>query len=131
MDFALSMKYTNIELQKLNACRLYKGVTLASDVTTINGRKIRSDMMNDQKPLDNHKGIIPFQSKPNSSSWKLWKHLLKSFSNEHFALQHPLGKWIATGEKLHRQWNSYYDDRRKIMYLRKMGKYKHYQVCNN
>ena len=40
MDFALSMKYTNIELQTLNAYRLYKGFTLASDVKTINGRKI-------------------------------------------------------------------------------------------
>lgn len=40
MDIALDLHYSNNEIQRINACRLYKGVTLISDITNVRGNKI-------------------------------------------------------------------------------------------
>ena len=66
-------------------------------------------MVDSNKPLDCHKGLMPYQDCPNSCSYHLWKRVLKKFCVHPFELAESLGLWLVSGKKLHQQWRCLYD----------------------
>ena len=122
--------FTPVQIQIINACRLFKGVTLLSDITTLDGNVIRGDMKNNMKPTDKQKGLMPYQDLPNNSAWVLWRRALKAFCTND-SLTQPLGDWLVQGPSLHCWWNSCFDAQRQKVFLYKNGEYEIYSVIDN
>ena len=106
-EFSMDVALQDFDLNKIeltNACRLCKGATLLSDVTTLDGSAIRRDIIGGAKPMDDHKGLMPHQEKPNETSWTPRKRLLNTFADCARNFLHcPLGDWLQAGEQLHRK----------------------------
>ena len=76
MDIALDLYSKPSKLQHLDACRLYLQVTLLSDITTADGKFIRSEVMQSHQPLSNSANeLLPYQSSPNTAGWNSLNHL--------------------------------------------------------
>ena len=81
MDIALDLYSKLSNLEHLNACRLHLQVTLLSDITTVDGKFIRSEVMQSHQPLPNStKELFPYQSSPNTAGWNLWHVFLIHFT---------------------------------------------------
>ena len=76
MDIVLQQNYSPVEIQRINACRLFKQVTMVSDIATINGTMIQECMLHSSKPVTTAKVMFPYQLCPNRGSWNLWKAFL-------------------------------------------------------
>ena len=77
MHIALDLYSKPSDLQHLNACRLHLQVTLLSDITTADGKFIRSEVMQSHRPLSNSaKELFPYQSSPDTAGWNLWHAFL-------------------------------------------------------
>ena len=125
MDDVVSGSYRPTEIKYISACRLYLGVTLMSDIATADGNEIRPEILLGSQPtVDTHKGLMPYQEKPNETAWKLWRRmLLKHTIGQTLCLSVTLGKWLATGEATHRNWRYYLDAGTEIVYMRKDQEY--------
>jgi hypothetical protein len=127
MDHAANTSFSSTEIEIINACRLYKGVTLLSDTATSDGKEIRTDIINSGKPLLSPKNIMPYQQDPSMKSWALWKRFLRQFVlGDTTCLQHDLGRWYETGEATHLQWQSYYCYETDLVYMKKDKSYEIY-----
>jgi hypothetical protein len=105
MDAAQDFCIKDTSFMTLNACRLYLGVTLLSDITTPSGTTLQEGIMDGIKPIIHvHKGLMPYQERPGETSWKQWRNFLKTFLSEDQTLAEPLRRWYNTGENTHRQW---------------------------
>jgi hypothetical protein len=127
MDHVTKDKFKPTEYQLINACRLYKGVTLLSDAVTADGQDIRKDILYPGKPLNKHKGHMPYQDNPSPKAWSLWRKLLNQFTIGHTTvLQGDLGRWFKSGDDTHHQWQSQYCARHDLVYLKKGDSYEIY-----
>ena len=131
MDRVINTTCKPSKICKINACRLYKGVTLLSDIVGMEGKTVRKYMIDNNKPLDIHRGLMSYQDCLNRGSWLLWERLLKSFCGDDLTLIQPLGSWLASGDKLHRRWQSCYDNDQNKVFIFKGNEYKIYTVVNN
>ena len=130
MDITLDLYSKPSNLQRLNACRLYLQVTLLSDITTGDGKFIRSEVMQSHRPLSNSATeLFPYQSSPNTAGWNLWytflTHLTRSPAH---ALIQPLGRWLHPSHALIHKWQSYIDPSTNIVYLRKQDTFEVYET---
>ena len=76
MDIAIQQPYSDMYMQVLNACRLYLGVTLLSDITTANGQGLAPFSTAWQKPsFSKVKGLLPYQDHPNQQESHQWDFL--------------------------------------------------------
>jgi hypothetical protein len=92
MDHVTTDKFKPTESKLINACRLYKGITLLSDAVTADGQDIRNDILFPGKPLNTPKGLMPYQDDPSPKAWSLWRRLLHQFTiGNTTVLQHNLG----------------------------------------
>lgn len=95
--------YRSGDLQTLNRCRLYLQVTTTADISTGCGRFI-SPLAIEGKytpdiPRTQH---WPQQGRPNSPSWTLWRHALKTLCH-HSKLHEwptPLGDWLTSTPRM-------------------------------
>ena len=130
MDITLDLYSKPSNLQRLNACRLYLQVTLLSDITTGDGKFIRSEVKQSHRPLSNSATeLFPYQSSPNTAGWNLWytflTHLTRSPAH---ALIQPLGRWLHPSHALIHKWQSYIDPSTNIVYLRKQDTFEVYET---
>lgn len=104
-DFFLMQKATTvlkgIELKWFNYCRIYLGVTLCSDITTIDGKKIRAGIWAGKL----HSSTMPHvmgirQPRPSERIWTKWRHILRQLldADEYGRILMPhmtlrFGKW--------------------------------------
>ena len=124
MMSALTDKFTSGEKEVINACRLFKGVSLFSECVDAEGMYVRKDMFEPGKPLDTFKGLMPYQDNPSMGSWYQWKRLMKTFCEPRsLKLLNPLGRWFVTGDASHRQHRAYYHHSTKATYLWKNKEY--------
>ncbi len=101
-------------LLKLNACRLYLGVTCLSDICLANGHQLDSHFLYDNSPLPSplyrNSFLWPKQPRPPYTYWKLWnQHLRMAFCNLGTTLTHPLGDRISTIQPMDPQWDWFVD----------------------
>ena len=128
MDIALDLYSKPSDLQHLKTCRLYLQVTLLSNITTADGKFIRSEVMQSHRPLSNSTTeLFPYQSSPDTAGWILWytflTHLTRSPTH---ALIQPLGRWLHPSHALIRKWQSYINPSTNIVYLRKQDTFEVY-----
>jgi hypothetical protein len=130
MDYFLSpSKYTPSQLKHLNACRLYLGVTLLSDITIPVGSTLDSWCYNRQQPIHStYTGLMPYQAYPSPSIWLLWKRALKSLVIPGtLMLRQPLGRWLVSGQQLLRRWRYSYSPNTRELFIFKFSCYKIYE----
>ena len=65
MDIILDSNFTSCEMHQINACWLYKGVTLIINIVDIIGMTICEEMIDSNKPITMHKGLMTYQACPN------------------------------------------------------------------
>lgn len=116
------------ELQMFNACRLYLGVTLMSDICSANGTHLSTRVLHGQRPDHNTpKLLYPYQSKPSIVAWKIWRSVLTSHLwPDTTQLKHPLGRWFVTGIHTTRRWSAYLDTTNQSLYIPDGNRFKHY-----
>ena len=111
MDYATEANYTDGELKLVNACRLYLGVVLLSDIVTPDGTVLTQECIQGKRSSHSTpKGLLPYQQRPGPRAWQLWRKFLRLFtiSTSKNRLLHPLGPWIVTGNNTLRQWHCYF-----------------------
>ena len=120
MDHAISLDFNDTELCLVNACRLYLGVTLMSDIVTVDGKYLSLFAIDCSRDTHSRaKGLLPYQTNPSRKAWTIWKRLLLSFtvSGSLKRLHRPLGAWLVTGLDTYRQWNEYLDPTNYSLYV--------------
>jgi hypothetical protein len=121
MDIIINAgSFTPHQIKLFNACRLYLGVTLLSDITSSSGTFIHRTYQQGIRPTThNPKTIFPYQNNPNAASWRIWRRGLALLTHPaSLLLQHPLSHWLITGDKTYRRWRSYIDPSTKEVFLR-------------
>ena len=120
MDHAISQNFTDTELCLVNACRLYLGVTLMSDIVTADGRYLSLFAVDCSQDTNSRaKGLLPYQTNPSRKAWVLWKRLMLTFTapGSLKRLLNPLGAWLVTGYNTYRHWNEYLDPSTYSLYV--------------
>lgn len=128
-------QFTDTEVQKIQACRLYQGVTLLSDITNLAGTQIWAGVLWGVQPEENtFKGLMPYQDKPLESSWKLGRKVLAAFTTSPRSpiLRTPLENWLVDGNNMYREWNIYKEHDAPFAYVRKYHQFQLFeQVQHN
>ena len=109
MDKALTVTHKPIDLQFINACRLYLGITFLSDMVTPAGTQIcQFALQGYQSTQTQPKLLFPYQNRPGSKAWKVWKNFLRTLITPGTTcnLRVCLGRWLVTGSALYREWNT-------------------------
>jgi hypothetical protein len=93
---------TAIELQRLNACRMYLQVSRVSDITSADGKFLRHNILVGHNSLPYQTGTTwPRQGRPPKLWWLLWKRMLQgvlSTNGVSSILRQPLGEWLPTAQ---------------------------------
>jgi hypothetical protein len=115
-------KLTPADLFKVNYCRLFCGVYLASDAVLPSGTHINKALFLGQPHRSNTKPGIkyPREQRPGAASWKQWRGALRLLftapcSND-LRLPHPLGDWYPLRYDS-QQWKYYRDANTLIVRL--------------
>ncbi len=107
-----SQLFSNTQIRKINACRLYLQVTLVSDISTTCGRTVLTSYYQGNKQLRPNRPfhIYPRQNKPNSGTWALWRKALNAIflREDKQSWKTPLGAWQRQEGKS-QLWKSYAD----------------------
>ena len=113
MDQTDDLGFSNNDLIKINRCRVYLQVLTLADITSGDGQHLLPGAMagnREQLQTWNTPNLRwPRQAKPDSSHWRLWRRLLRSFlqpsrAHSNRRLQQPLGRWLLPSDSMYRQW---------------------------
>ena len=100
---------TATQLTRLNACRLFLRVARVSDIATIQGHRLRTEIAKGKDDNVYSSQINwPRQSRPPPECWKLWKTTLQhvfSTDGKSLTLRHPLGSWLPAMQL--DEWNTF------------------------
>ena len=100
-------KFTTQELKQINLVCLYYKVIYLSELCNLQGTSLDSQYLYGKKPTHyTPNQSILHQPKPGTSSFKLWRRLLKYYSL-HTTLKRPLGDWTSNHSS-RGCWKSYY-----------------------
>ena len=130
MDHALRFTSNDKDLKILNACRLYLGAVLVSEITSCEGAHLLLSAYQGVLSTESTiRGLTPYQDRPNETSWELWRRMLTekvlSTSDPNpLALQIPLGRWFVTGTKTQRKWSAYYCPNTARLFIRESRNYR-------
>ena len=130
MDHALQFTTKPLDLQLLNACRLYLGITLVSDITTCNGESLSlAPTLGLQLQHSTLRGLTAYQDYPSTKAWNLWRKFLSTLTtgNTDRQLNQPLGKWLKTGYSTLRKWNCYLCEQSSRLFILDGANYRIYQ----
>jgi hypothetical protein len=111
------------DYNEMNYCRMYLQVTRLADISTSDGKRIRSDMQEGDRNVLNRDQTIdwPYQQKPGKASWKKWKKNLRLvFCHQADALTDTLGQWTLDKEII---WNNRYSKDHNILYTKRNGEW--------
>ena len=128
MEHALTQQYGENQLRLLNACRIFLGVTLLSDIVSADGLSLReSAIQHVPDSMSAFRGHIPYQSYPSTATWNVWADSLLSLTDHTSSrLTRPLGPWKKLGASTYRQWYEYLDQDTNVLYVFDNGLYRHH-----
>jgi hypothetical protein len=108
MERAIKMKFTTIQMERINCVRMYLGVMYMSEICNEEGTAVREGYEYGTNDQDVYKITLttPKQTKPNVASWKLWWKVIRSFTTDNNKLIKQLGEWNKNHSKSGR-WNAY------------------------
>ena len=103
-----SGKFTDVELRRLNYCRLFLRAETVSDVVTVDGSKLDQCKLIGNWSLQSsrHHGNAIYQERPNDAAWTLWRRANRLWSNKHGDLLQPLGDWVL--DTIHSHHNRHF-----------------------
>jgi hypothetical protein len=105
------------EIKFLNYCRLYLQVLTLSDMYNAQGDALAVGIYNGYRSHTQSRSTLlePFQERPNSQAWSLWRRFLRHITTDGCWVYDPLGPWHA-GLSTRRLWPSYYSPSQDFMY---------------
>jgi hypothetical protein len=109
------------QIQLFNACRLYLGVTMLSDITTSSGTHIRQKCYHGIKSTTfKPRHLFPYQQNPSPASWRIWRRgiAIHTYPASQL-LKSPLTQWLVTGDTTNQLWTSYLDIPTQQVYIRR------------
>lgn len=129
MDRVQTMNLPNIDVRRINYCRLYLRVTSLSEICSSDGKTIMrkyktcnqttSTTMRRQSNLE-----WPHQNNPNEQSWKLWRMAIRKIVPTYGdRLNTPLGNWITNED-----FDKLYDSNNKCALIYDNLQWKKYEV---
>ena len=103
MDMILeSGQFTNLEIRRLNYCRLFLQAVTLSDITDTSGEQL--DLSKRQGELSMYSSRTMLlnvkQDRPSPVEWKLWRKANLIWSHPDGTLHTPLGEWL---HRIHQQ----------------------------
>lgn len=110
MDVVLASKlFKPREIKFLNYCRLYLQVLSLSDMYNAQGNALAVGIYDGYRAQSQSRSTLlePFQERPNSQVWSLWRRFLHFITVDGCWVYDPLGPWHA-GISTRRQWPNYY-----------------------
>ena len=116
MDELVESKFfSHRDLRKINNCRLYLQVFYLSDIVSGDGTKIMHHFANGYRtPARNSIWKWPRQSRPNESSWNLWKmaitNVWKKIHGHSYLL--CLGDWLTES---HQSFEYFFDPKHNVV----------------
>ena len=100
MEFLLPHMPSQRIMAAMNRCRCYLRILFLSDITSLDGTSISSDMVWGNRPrLSSSLRFPPEQ--PTRNDWKIWSDVWIQATLPGLGLPTPLGRWITTP---HYQW---------------------------
>ena len=110
MEHAMTLKFTNADLDHLNRIRLFLRITRLSDITSTDGTKLVIPKKRNPVPEDFRSRttqLWPRQPNPGKPSWRVWKYYISLITKDGINLRTPLGKWWP--QQYDRTWPVVYD----------------------
>ena len=116
MDGILESKLsTDVEIKRLNYCRLFLQANTISDITKPDGCTLDHSMLRGAPSLQSGKtrGVTIHQARPSEKDWSLWRKANQLWSNDSGNLHQALGPWIVPIHN-QRQTHHSYSTRREV-----------------
>lgn len=110
MDIAhRSDKFTPIQLEYINRCRLYLQVCTVSDIANEAGTHLQTGALHGPPStlFSSPNWTFPVQIKPHHQVWTYWLRLLDLIATPSNKLRQPLGPWKSPASSLARTWSEY------------------------
>ena len=115
-------KITKTEWKRANKCRMYLQVLTIGDIATAEGTEIEEGIMKGDFHRSRARRVNwPYQQKPKSSYWTIWRKVLrKGLLGDIGQLQNKVGRWIRTTEELYKgAWEWWLDPVTNVLYKNK------------
>ena len=127
MAFLLPHMTTPTIMASINRCRCYLRMILLSDITTLDGRSISSDMIwGNRSPLHSKLKFPP--ECPTAKDWTTWISTWTAATSTGLSLQEPLGDWLKPP---HFTWPWRYNEDLGELYILGQDGYNVYRrACN-
>jgi hypothetical protein len=117
MEYLLPYMCSRRIMAATNRCRCYLHILLLSDITSLDGTRISSDMVWGNRPrLSSSLRFPPEQ--PTLSDWRIWSDIWIQATLPGLCLPSPLGRWETTP---HYQWPWLFDDTRQELHVTSGG----------
>jgi endonuclease/exonuclease/phosphatase family metal-dependent hydrolase len=101
MNCMVELGVRGAKLISVNRVRLAQESLFLSDITTANGKKLESQLLNTwwketyEGELGKHRSTLSYgRAAPTAQDWKEWKKSLKKLGSNTLSLHEPLGRWI-------------------------------------
>ena len=117
MDFLLPYMTTQRIMAAINRCRCHLRILFLSDIVSLDGTRINSDMVWGSRPRLSSSMRFPPEH-PTLSDWKTWSETWIQATLPGLYLRKPLGKWNT---KPHYQWPWRYDRNRQELHITNDG----------
>jgi hypothetical protein len=118
MDLVLASNlFKARDMKFLNCCRLYLQVLTLSDMYNAQGNALAVGIYDGYRSHTQSRSTLlePFQERPNSQVWSLWRRFLRQITIDGCWAYDPLGWWYA-GISTRRQWQSYFSPSQDLLY---------------
>jgi hypothetical protein len=106
-----SKGFTDNQVRRINACRLFLKVTLLSDIMTACGKRIHPAYYEGAETITHNWASVtyPRQARPDKTSWAFWRRALNTIylRDDKTTLRRPLGQWYPSAP-YHHQWKWHY-----------------------
>lgn len=117
LDIHSSLSST--ELKDVNVCRIYKQVTLLSDIAVSDGSKLCEAAWTKHPFYRKSKFPYPHQDSPNNTQWKSWNKALIFI--QQFLENNKLGEWVVPSNDYHVYWDYFYNPTHKLLLHRSIN----------
>jgi hypothetical protein len=93
MEFLLPLMTTPSIMASINRCRCHLNMIFLSDITTMDGCSVNSDMIWGSRTILHSKLRFPPEH-PTAKDWLVWTDIWTSATGRNLSLSLPLGQWL-------------------------------------
>lgn len=114
----LSKSFTPKQIKRINYCRLFLQVEMASDICLADGRTIDPTFLHGKPSLLSSRSLLRsvHQPCPHQKSWRYWRKANKLWSKKGI-MSRPLGAWTIPLRQRIRRWPAYFHSPDRTLYI--------------